>query len=337
MMTKTKKEIKAAVLGLYKNFGYSCLPVPVKSMAKSLSNCRLVPYSKVMEMRNLSYNEVITLMDTEDACTDYHAGRNEYIIYYNDLDKNRFMTYRYRWSIAHELGHVVLGHHKNSKKTRIYRNALSDSEYNQMELEADTFAAYLLVPHILLDMKGVHSPRGIANACKISHAAAESRYEAYVQWKEKWKPNRFDKHIKWLFYSSPNIQPYIYCDTCGTRLKLKNRVVCHVCGGKKVAYKPNKKVSYYLGIKVDRHAKAEKCHYCGQSMIGIDRNVCPHCSHVIRNICMGDALGQRGPCQMSQDYPLTGDARYCPYCGSKTTFYEYNVLPQWNKLHLLPC
>ena len=336
-MTKAKKEIKAAVLGLYKKFGYACLPVPVKSMAKSLSNCRLVPYSKVMEMRNLSYNEVITLMDTEDACTDYHAGKNKYIIYYNDLDKNRFMTYRYRWSIAHELGHVVLGHHKDAQKTRIYRSSLSDAEYTQMEFEADTFAAYLLVPHILLDMKGIRSPRGIANTCKISNSAADARYEEYVTWKKNWKPNKFDSHIKWLFYASPYVQPYIYCATCGTRLKLKNRVVCHVCGGKKISYQPSKKVSYYLGIKVDMHAKVEKCPYCGQSMIGVNRNVCPSCNHVIRNTCMGDALNQNGPCQMSQEHPLTGDARYCPYCGSNSTFGKCGVLPHWDKLHLLPC
>lgn len=337
MMSKDKKRIKSAVLNLYEKFGYASLPVPIKSISKSIPNCRLVPYSKVMKMRRLTYSEVVDIMDTEDACTDYHAEKDKYIIYYNDMDKSRFMTYRYRWSIAHELGHVVLGHHKNSQKTRIYRNFLSDAEYTQMEIEADTFAAYLLVPHILLDMKGIRTSRGIANACKISHSAAEARYEEYIQWKENWKPNRFDNHIKWLFYFSPDIQPYIYCDTCGTRLKLKNRVVCHVCGGKKIVYKPSKKVSYYLGIKVDMRAKAEKCPYCGQSVIGVDSNICPNCNHMIRNICMGDTLEGHGPCQMSQEHPLTGDARYCPYCGSKTTFYEYNVLPRWDKLHLLPC
>ena len=34
------------------------------------------------------------------------------------------------------------------------------------------------------------------------------------------------------------------------------------------------------------------------------------------------------PCQHTE--PLPGNARYCPYCGNRTTFFADKVLSEWN-------
>lgn len=59
----------------------------------------------------------------------------EYVIYYDDVNAGKA---RQRFSVAHEIGHIVLGHVDND---------MVDSE--EAELEANYFAGYLLFPDCL--------------------------------------------------------------------------------------------------------------------------------------------------------------------------------------------
>lgn len=122
-----------------------------KKICKSYEFIRLIPFSIQMKYRGMTYEDVLAQCQTKDACADYYASKGRYIIYYNDIDKIAFVnSNRYRWSIAHELGHILLEHHKISDKTRIFRFNLSDEEYDQFETEADYFAQLILVPHAAL-------------------------------------------------------------------------------------------------------------------------------------------------------------------------------------------
>ena len=132
-----RQEIKQAVYNTLQNYQQSNIPVKIKAITRSFPNIRLVSYSKHMKKENLSYDAMIDFTGTKDACTDYYAMVNFYIIYYNDIDRNITTSNRYRWNIAHELGHIMLNHHITHKKTRIFRNELSNSEYNELEEEAD--------------------------------------------------------------------------------------------------------------------------------------------------------------------------------------------------------
>ena len=81
----------------------------------------------------------------------YGFDPNIYIIYYNDIDSHNIInSNRYCWNIAHELGHILLEHHKTNEKTRIFRSSLSNQEYDYFEAEADYFAQLILVPHVVL-------------------------------------------------------------------------------------------------------------------------------------------------------------------------------------------
>lgn len=59
---------------------------------------------------------MITFVESKDACTDFYANKNLYYIYYNDVDASVTTSNRYRWNIAHELGHILLKHHVNNQK-----------------------------------------------------------------------------------------------------------------------------------------------------------------------------------------------------------------------------
>lgn len=126
---------------------------------------------------------MITFVESKDACTDFYANKNLYYIYYNDVDASVTTSNRYRWNIAHELGHILLKHHVNNQKTRIFRSSLTDTEYNELEAEADYFAQLILVPHAVLIGFKVDTYRTIRYMCKISDPAAKRRFYEYSIWK----------------------------------------------------------------------------------------------------------------------------------------------------------
>ncbi len=82
-------------------------------------------------------------------------------------------TQRMRFTVAHELGHIMLGH------VGVYElvnrePSLSDS---QIEREANIFASRLLAPACVLWGCGVKSAEDIVKLCDISYQAALFRME----------------------------------------------------------------------------------------------------------------------------------------------------------------
>ena len=80
---------------------------------------------------------------------------------------------RGRFTIAHELGHVLLGHLGDGEHT-VY-NRESSSENAPEEHTANVFASRLLAPACVLHALGAVTPEQIAAVCDISMAAARLR------------------------------------------------------------------------------------------------------------------------------------------------------------------
>lgn len=58
---------------------------------------------------------------------------------------------RQNFTIAHELGHYILGHTNSSEYSMLYRNSgFTEGENSLLEQEANCFAANLLVPEMFL-------------------------------------------------------------------------------------------------------------------------------------------------------------------------------------------
>lgn len=72
---------------------------------------------------------------------------------------------RQRYTIAHEIGHYLLGHLN------------PDAQSEHMEYAADRFAADLLMPACVLWGLDVHTPEEIAKLCRVSMQAARIRAE----------------------------------------------------------------------------------------------------------------------------------------------------------------
>ena len=80
---------------------------------------------------------------------------------------------RQRFTIAHELGHILLGH---VGKRRLINREPSPND-NPIEQEANLFASRLLAPACVLWALDIHSAEEIAELCRISKTAAKFRAE----------------------------------------------------------------------------------------------------------------------------------------------------------------
>lgn len=77
-----------------------------------------------------------------------------------------------RYTTAHELGHIVLGH--TLKNGKIGRTFIMDDE---QEYQAERFAIDILAPACVLWGLDLHTAKDISKVCNISERAAQIRAE----------------------------------------------------------------------------------------------------------------------------------------------------------------
>ncbi len=86
---------------------------------------------------------------------------------------NEIPLHRQRFTAAHELGHILLGHVGRYELV----NREPTTKDNPIEQEANVFASRLLAPACVLWGCGAKTPEQIAELCDISHQAAQFRAE----------------------------------------------------------------------------------------------------------------------------------------------------------------
>ena len=137
------------------DFKINSLPVSLSSICSKL-DITLLDNSDAHELR-----------PTESGISVKQNGKWYIII--DDTDNNG----KQRFTIAHELGHILMGHAlKNGYYTRKY-NLCKPAD----ETEADMFAARLLAPACVLWGINAVSAEQIAKVCDISLTAATYRAE----------------------------------------------------------------------------------------------------------------------------------------------------------------
>lgn len=116
---------------------------------------------------------------------------------------------RVRFTIAHELGHVLLCHLGDGEHT-VY-NRESSSEDAPEEHTANVFASRLLAPACVLHALGAVTPEQIAAVCDISMAAARFRAGrmGVLEQRGKYGASPLERQVLAQF------QPYIDRVTCG--------------------------------------------------------------------------------------------------------------------------
>ncbi len=339
-MSKVSKydriRIKKAVLKAYTNVSNLTLPINIKAIVKSFSYCRLIPYSYHMKKCGMSYDDMLRFAGSTDAFTDFHYDKNRYLIFYNDVETN--FTNRYRWNIAHELGHVLLEHHKSVSKTRLFRSSLSEIEYKKLELEADYFASYILAPYAALSLLNIKSKSDISKYCQLSHQAASFRYDDYLKWRKVGQyKDSYDFRIRQLFYciiDKKYKSIFKRCVTCNYSFSDNGYSYCPICGGS--SFVPTSMEEYtvkYISVKTDLTGHVLECPNCHNEEFPKNSEYCMICGKITVNRCtfaaQDDVPDYIEQCRHTE--PLTGNARYCPYCGTKATFLTNGILKSWEQ------
>ncbi len=114
-------------------------------------------------------NSAVGELQPSESGISYYDGENWYVIYddENTIERSRF-------TVAHEIGHIFLGH--DLKKGYHTRTRTFDVR-PAIEREADMFAARLLCPACVLWGLDIRTADDIARVCRVSHTVAKIRAE----------------------------------------------------------------------------------------------------------------------------------------------------------------
>lgn len=284
------------------------------------------------EQNHKRLKEKALLLKVQDAKCFYDPKQNAYIVFYNQSKPSQ----RIRFSLAHELAHIVLGHLEDDR-TALDRGGVEEKIYRIMEGEANTFAGNFLAPPILIRAKlsgldfNENSISKIAKFFDLSISAVKNyRIKDYKEWLEN-VPSLHEKSI--LNRCSLKLFPK-YCPRCKYAFYGKETKFCPICGNGQI--KDGGKNTYkgddmkYNQIETDVEGKILSCLTCQNENFVDKAEYCHICGSPLINYCsLAHGYGY-DDASCSHQEPLPGNARYCPYCGSETTFNRKNILVHWN-------
>ena len=148
-------------------------PFKVSMFVKEQSDIKLCKYSTASE----KYGIPINRFGSESAVIMEYNGA--VIIFYNQNE----IDYRVRFGIMHEFGHFILGHNYNLNKT--------DPLYQKQEMEANCFAAQMLMPEQILrecQKRGICiTVEYIKESFDVSEEAALKRKRTLTSTVYEWK------------------------------------------------------------------------------------------------------------------------------------------------------
>ena len=142
----------------------TALPVDPASICKHY-NYRLISYRRGKDA--IAALGLDGLMPRTDGFCIY-SGNKCYIFFDDSMSRQR-----QRFTIAHELGHIQLGHIGDNQHTRINREPSAHDD--PIEIQANWFAARILAPACVLHSLHALTPPEISHVCEISIAAATFR------------------------------------------------------------------------------------------------------------------------------------------------------------------
>ncbi len=162
-------------------FDIDQFPIDPISIIKQLKNCYIFSWQKLK--KNTGIDDPLNLRKNklEGRCVRFHEENNDYylIVY----DKNVSNPNRIRWTIAHELGHIILGHLAYDELLN-NDGSFNENKYAVLEREAHQFAAELLSPAWVIEefKEGNEQIELVETICQITHIAAEKRINSIMDY-----------------------------------------------------------------------------------------------------------------------------------------------------------
>ncbi|MFE7151739.1 ImmA/IrrE family metallo-endopeptidase, partial [Heyndrickxia sporothermodurans] len=290
----------------------------------------VIKYSEMARKRNCTLEEIIEINSSEDGVIHYSGDRDKYLIAYNDVIEHQERVY---WTLAHEFGHYLLGHHKESDRTSLARNEMTEEEYDAREVEANFFARFFLSPPPVIAMANLNDYQKIMDFFGVSYTAAKNTLN-YIERSYKkgfrfFLPNDLFNNLK-VFFNKVSYGKT--CLKCGVFSYLKDSKFCPNCGSHEFHnfFKGADFNMYYPGIITNKeNGKALECPVCRNQETEIEGEYCCQCGTHIVNRCTNLAKDWNGDFYHTCITPLPGNCRHCPQCGQPTTFLQNGLLKQW--------
>ncbi|MGI6031356.1 MAG: ImmA/IrrE family metallo-endopeptidase [Eubacteriales bacterium] len=254
---------------------------------------------------------------TADGFTCAYGGF--FITLYKTEDRT---PQRIRFTKAHELGHILLGHLTEFPQPSSF--SLQESpDYHVLEREADLFAAELLAPTPLLRAMDAFAPADIIALCDLSQAAADitvSDIHRDLDVGEGEKHALLLRFHPWLFTGQylTRLQRKV-CPRCHAALEGSERF-CMVCGEPLTHWETASPIPYDAPL-LTRNGRLLYCPTCGNTQFRGGQTHCPSCGQALYN-----------QCPQPEHHPLLpGNARYCPQCGQLGTYFQSGLLLPWEE------
>lgn len=297
-------------------FHIKSFPIDVESIIRE-KKWGLVKYSELMEVFQCDRNYVKRCLGSNDGFTSWDG--DNYTISYND---DEILGDRTRFTLMHEIGHIYLNHLTDFESTKIYRGSLSRAENKVLENEANAFARNVLSPvSMYLTLKN-KSTSNVARTFGLTQSAAETRIDFINRDVELIKTLKLTHKIMLVYHRFMKKRK---CTTCGAQF-FNNYLYCPICGQKTLQWGDGNMI--YEKLETNENGKLKECPKCKNEETNIEGSYCQICGELLTNYCSNE------DCDYQEILP--SNARYCPVCGSASTFYQNNILKPWNYKEPVP-
>ena len=269
-------------------------PIDCFKLVRKIQDAKLI-HLEVMEEGRMSsaFNAVATYLPEVDS----------YMIVMKPVPRGwqrRSPWRRCNFSLAHELGHVFCGH------LYVPKNMKSVERRQIEDLEADEFAARLLMPERLILHSQFSSDEELSKEFLVSNQACYKRLnnlkrlDLYKVPKKAACPQCGNDHI------SPVAD---YCEICGQYLP---------DGGKSGV-----RVIEYVRYMSNSENRVLLCPICGNEQFSQSAQYCRICGTPAYNFCTREGFWE------SCHHVNSTNARFCELCGSSTEYANRNILRDW--------
>lgn len=325
---KNKIVITKIVYDLIKKLSIDRYPIHLAQVIHGLNhlemNIELDTYSNYATFKNKSIEYVAgELFKSKFGAAVYIDGLELYIIFVNDTNQS---VGRQNWTIAHELGHILLDHYKIMNDEILQRGRISKTRYLMLEKQADYFAKILLCNPFVLYACQLKDATAIKNICNISNQAARNRVSDLNLIEKNSKiPNEWDNLICEQFYN------FIYrkhCLICNHFFANSYARFCPICGNENLVWEDS---SFYYppGYQEDEQGRCTRCPKCRNKEVAYGEK-CSRCHSELINKCTYVEYDINGMQVDICNEIAPVNARYCMKCGSPTTFLKNFFLLPWN-------
>lgn len=298
------------------DYEISQAPINLQIIFDALSSeLRLCTYADFMKSTGMTLSETIAFLDSDFGTCLYNPQTEQYAIFYNTAHVDEFC----RFTVAHELGHYFLGHHRKARVTTLSRSFISKADYEEYEKEANVFARNLLSPAPLaLELRKASQPGSVMYNIEMAFSITSRAAKVRVDFINR-DLRDYTEHMRQVA-SAIKMRCQPFCWHCKTRNPI-DVSYCITCGNSRVSWF-NSYLPLPPEVKFDKNGLFYSCPRCGNNDIAEDAEFCITCGLPLKNYCLADK--QSGPKHIHYN---TSNAKFCARCGSTTRYNTINFYP----------